>query len=324
MRFLDKLGLNATPLVLRLALGTVFVWAGSSKLLHSDAFPGERGARLAEMGIIAKPAGSGPVTPIVPESTPDPEPKPVPDEPEIEEPAKAPVEEPVKEPKPETPVADPNLPDPAPNTTRESGATPESEPIAEARSMMVILPARAQAATKQTESEADKPPRLKRLYGLVLVLDRASKPNQQGYILWPKFLSTPAWMERMAWAAALTEFIGGLLILLGLLTRPAALGIFGTMLTAMWLTQIGPSIGATGSFLGFLPNPEMSDPTKWNSTTSGWLMILWQFTLACVALGLTLSGAGKVSMDALIFRRGEDDRPKKIDRPVDTTTKRPV
>lgn len=309
MRFRHKLGLNATPFVLRIALGTVFIWAGSSKLLNSDPFPGELGARLAEMGIIPKPATAGVVTPIVPESTP---------EPQVDEPAKPPVQEPAKA--PETPAdrpdVDPNLPDPAPGEQ----AKPEL-------SMVVVLAAAkapAPSAPVGAASEADKPVKLKRLYGLVLLMDKSSKPNAQGYILWPKFLSTPVWMERMAWAAALTEFIGGILILLGLLTRPAALGILCTMLTAMWLTQIGPSIGAAGSFLGFLPDPAMGDPTKWNSTSSGWLVLLWQFTLACVSLGLVMSGAGRLSMDSLIFRSGDEEPPKKFERPVEQPPKRPV
>lgn len=307
MRFRDKLGLNATPLVLRLALGTVFIWAGSSKLLHSDPFPGARGERLVEMGIIPKAAPAGSVTPIVPETPAAPDPKP-------EKPSAPPAETPAKAPPDETdpPGVKPNLPDPAPEE-----AKPES-------SMVVVL-ARAQAPAKTAATaEVDKTPKLKRLYGLVLLMDRASKPNPQGYILWPKFLSTPSWMERMAWAAALTEFIGGVLILLGLLTRFAAFGLLSTMLTAMWLTQIGPSIGAAGSFLGFLPNPEMADPTKWNSTESGLMVVLWQFTLACVSLGLMLSGAGRLSMDSLIFRRGDDEPPKKFERPVEQPPKRPV
>jgi uncharacterized membrane protein YphA (DoxX/SURF4 family) len=155
-------------------------------------------------------------------------------------------------------------------------------------------------------------------------MDTASRPNAQGYILWPSFLSTPAWMERMAWTAALTQFIGGILVLLGLLTRPAALGILCTLVTALWLTQIGPSIGAAGSFMGFLPDPAMADPTAWNSSNSGWLMMLWEFTLGCVALGLVLSGPGRVSMDSLIFRRGDEDAPKKFERPVEQPPKRPV
>ncbi len=40
-----------------------------------------------------------------------------------------------------------------------------------------------------------------------------------------------------AWAAALSEFAGGILIVLGLLTRVAALFIFFTMLVAVFITH---------------------------------------------------------------------------------------
>ena len=40
--------------------------------------------------------------------------------------------------------------------------------------------------------------------------------------------------EFFAWAAALSEFVGGLLLVLGLLTRPAAFFIMSTMLVAVF------------------------------------------------------------------------------------------
>ena len=43
--------------------------------------------------------------------------------------------------------------------------------------------------------------------------------------------------EMMAWAAALSEFAGGILVVLGLFTRPAALAIFVTMTVAAFVTH---------------------------------------------------------------------------------------
>lgn len=42
-----------------------------------------------------------------------------------------------------------------------------------------------------------------------------------------------------AWIAVLAEFIGGLLLVIGLLTRPAALAVLGTMLIAVFIRYSG-------------------------------------------------------------------------------------
>ena len=54
-----------------------------------------------------------------------------------------------------------------------------------------------------------------------------------------------------AWAAALSEFLGGLLLALGLLTRPAALFVALTMATAFFLSH-GGSFGEGEKALLFL------------------------------------------------------------------------
>lgn len=43
--------------------------------------------------------------------------------------------------------------------------------------------------------------------------------------------------EVFAWAAALSELVGGLFLVLGLFTRPAALFIFGTMFVAAFIAH---------------------------------------------------------------------------------------
>ena len=47
----------------------------------------------------------------------------------------------------------------------------------------------------------------------------------------------------MAWAAALSEFLGGLMLAAGLLTRPAALAIIGTMGVAAFVAHAGDPFG---------------------------------------------------------------------------------
>lgn len=78
-----------------------------------------------------------------------------------------------------------------------------------------------------------------------------------------------------AWAAALSEFAGGLLIALGLLTRPAAVMLAATMAVAR--------IGAHGS-----------DPFG-----DGELALVYFL----IAVAIAFIGAGRFSLDRILWRR---------------------
>ena len=79
-----------------------------------------------------------------------------------------------------------------------------------------------------------------------------------------------------AWAAALSEFLGGLLIAVGLLTRPASAFVAFTMAVAFFVTHGGALTGEG--------NGEQA------------------FIYLVAALALAVAGAGKLSVDALISR----------------------
>jgi len=83
-----------------------------------------------------------------------------------------------------------------------------------------------------------------------------------------------AWPEGFAWIAALSEFAGGLLIALGLLTRPAALLLAITMYVA--------------AFMKHAEDPFSSQEKA--------------MLYGVIALFLLLRGAGRYSVDALIQR----------------------
>jgi len=75
-----------------------------------------------------------------------------------------------------------------------------------------------------------------------------------------------------AWLAGISEFVGGLLVAVGLLTRPAALAVLGTMFVAAFISHAGDPFGERE------------------------LALLFMFA----ALFLTMAGGGRYSADALI------------------------
>ena len=77
-----------------------------------------------------------------------------------------------------------------------------------------------------------------------------------------------------AWAAALSEFVGGLLIAVGLATRPAALFVAGTMAVAAFVAHAGDPFGDREMALVYLTG----------------------------ALALVATGGGRYALDRLVDR----------------------
>lgn len=59
----ERIGLNFPPVLLRLMLATIFIWAGLGKIMSHTEYAGERAAALANMGAISPaPAGGTAIT----------------------------------------------------------------------------------------------------------------------------------------------------------------------------------------------------------------------------------------------------------------------
>ncbi len=141
--------------------------------------------------------------------------------------------------------------------------------------------------------------KLRRVYGLALLIDHAAHPgfNDDGVEpmpLWPAEAATGKWPVWIALAAGITELLAGVVLLAGFFTRFAALSLVGVMVAAIWLTQIGPAIQGQDALLGFLPNNDLYD-------TGAWMPLLWQVSLLGSSLATMLLGAGAMSLDAIIF-----------------------
>lgn len=267
------LGLNVTPLLLRVVLAVTFIWAGSAKLFYPMQVQEQAAATLANIGALDPgfpPTGSP--EDIAPETTPDEAPQ-TPTPPTEDAPAEA---------------------DPAPQ--------PEEASEPEANAGPRAVPAQ-NTPSLYTADQFPDPIETSRAKGLVLLMHGASQPNDAGRAIWPTFLAETPVVIMLAWAAGITELLGGVLILLGFLSRFWALSLFGTMVVACWLTQVGPATISGNAFLGFLPQPMLADP-NW---TKIWNTLLWQLALMGASLAIFIGGPGKISLDGLLFGKKKAD-----------------
>jgi len=267
MRFRDSLAINVSPILLRLVLGVTFLWAGYGKVFTMATFTPEQIVMLDAMS--AGDAGMG--------------------------------EQPLEVIEPGAPEAEPFTPDaPLPEP---DGADVDGDPSA-------LAPASFRVIMVQDNVDGDTPApsvnERRKVNFLALMIRSATVSDERGVSLLPNFFGQGEWPMRLAWIAALTELIGGFFVLLGFLTRISALGLAFTMLTALWMTAIGPVVlfDAPSSFF-FLPALDDFAIDAWR----GWL---WQLALLGAALSVTLSGAGALSADRMLIgrRASKKARPK--------------
>jgi len=292
MSFSDRVAINVPPIFLRLALAITFFWAGAGKLLETASFQGEDAARLANMGVLPQVENATP-TEIIPESLPEP-----------------------------SASADPNafgepfafvrtqdtetVTDAATNVATEAGSAIESA----AEDTIDAIESTIETTQTYTAADFPEPGNYRRVYGLALVVHKAAfpSPDAEGNVrqpFWPEWAGEGRWPVVLAWAAATTELLGALLLVIGFLTRFTGLALAGTMANAAWLTQIGPALQSGDTVLGFLPNYPTFD-------VAAWTPLLWQFALFCAGSALLFSGAGALSLDRT-GRRASDDEDAEED-----------
>jgi uncharacterized membrane protein YphA (DoxX/SURF4 family) len=314
-----SLALNVAPLALRLALGATFIWAGVSKIAHTTVVDDPQDlAILVEWGQIEASSSVIPDTDPVPELDPaldpdpletDPDSNPlVPTDDESTNNADLPAVDdgPVLDDPPADTDPDPvqddqdQETDPATDNTQppadDAGTDDEDELVDEAQPEEDpgLMPV---SYVQQSDSHE-----VKRVLSLALMMHHAANPgvNDAGQPLmplWPSGLSNGSLPVVFAWVAAILELVCGAALLTGFFTRMASLPLIGTMLVAMWLTQIGPAIQMDNAMLGFLPQGvfDMNDAGYVYST------LLWQFALAAMGFAMLLIGPGCFSIDRLIF-----------------------
>lgn len=261
------------PFLLRLALGVTFIWAGMGKIAADIHVSGSKAARLANWGVLTPDTGGSNVPA---DSTTSPQGRPTPKE----------------------TGEGPHTPSTGLPQTRVASAGERHVPH-------VIRPA---AFAGDNYSAADFPTEVtaRRVYGIALMLHAAANPRQNDdgktpIPLWPAFAAQGKIPVYLAWAVALVELAGGGLLLVGLLTRLAAVGIAGTMLGAVWLSEIGPAIQNGTTILGFIPeHPGAYDVAL---APAGYVTLLWQLGLLAMALAVALLGPGGLSLDGAMGKK---------------------
>ena len=134
-----------------------------------------------------------------------------------------------------------------------------------------------------TETGTSEPVEARRVYGLAAMLSQKDVPYPLA----------------AAWITAITELVGGGLLLVGLFSRVWALGLAVTMGVAFSFTSC-PALAAAGPFDLALPD---------------YLKAVAQLALGVLAFTVFLTGPGAVALDRAIFRRR---RPRPVPPPPDS------
>ena len=121
-------------------------------------------------------------------------------------------------------------------------------------------------------------------HGAQKVFGAFGGPGMEGFAGWLASMNVPM-PTVSAWAAGLTEFLGGIALILGLGVRIVGLPLTVTMLVAAFMVH-GKAFSAQ--------NNGMEYP----------------LTLAFIAAGLALTGAGRISLDALIRGRPRNQKSR--------------
>lgn len=282
MRKRDSAGLAIAPVFLRLVLAVVFIWAGLGKFVGKIEVQGTDAAILANYGVLDNPhAPRSAPPPTDSDGTVDPI---------------APTEE---SPSPE----DSGNESDSPQASHREGSGWLAAESAPPTARLVAFQTDGTVPILATAADFPDPVEVRGYANLVLLLHNRIHPeidpedSSPRMRLWPDFDASTdydPWPRYAALAAALTELIAGILLLVGLLTRLSAFSIACVMLTAMWLTVIGPAIQSGDTRLGFLPNYELFGSGEW-------MLLLYQFSLLGHALALVFAGPGMLSIDRLLL-----------------------
>lgn len=325
------------PLLLRVVIGGTFLWAGLGKLIPEVEFRGQDAAIAANLGAPIKvppkpaapsnltlpppsqiPLGDQPAAPVSTPPAPTPPADPSTPSPQNSSDSRTPAR-PIGPARPAVdvdPAQAPGLPVSAiphvalnPPVAAGLSRAPARQPQPGQPTAPTTTPPAAAAAPppalppggKFTAADFPAAIKLPRVYQLAVVLTKAAYP-QKGNPVWPTQLSGNPWAVYAAYLVAVVEVLAGGAVLLGFFVKPASLVLASVILSAIWITQIGPAaMGVTPSVLGFLPSRTWYDPQLWTP-------LLWQTLIFVTCLALSMIGPGHLSADAALSAIGASEK----------------
>lgn len=279
----DRVALALPPLLLRLTLAVTFIWTGLAKVQDTMLVQGDDAAILANMGVLTPGAPGTPADPNAPLAPlPSADRGPATGEPGIDS---------VKPgdglliaaafqgspPHPDKAPPDVIPPQPSPLT-----GSPPPASVYSARDFPEPQPVRA-------------------MYGLALMLHKGGNPGvdadgTQKPPIWPPDLASGKRPVLFAYLVVIAELGGGIMLLLGLLTRLWAIVLCSVMLGALWLATIGPALQTSQTWSAFRSGHQIWDVHAWQTP-------LWNLALLAMAFSVFLTGAGAFALDNALFKR---------------------
>jgi len=312
MRSIDRFALSFSPILLRVAIGVTFLWAGAGKLFYKVELTDAQRAVITQLETGAATPSETVIddaTPAdVPADTTPVEPLPEPDASDL--PADTPAADPPSEEDDdgERPVLR-SLTDPSASAlgtgytltlaqdTTPAAPAPDATDDDEAGELITDTfgeaPADIDPGDTPAEFVGSNPQKERFLAHVALTIHDAAHP-EKGSPRLPGFIATHA--LKLAWAVAIIEFTGGICVLLGFLTRVWAFAITGVIAGAFWTTELGPAVmgGLDQTFLGFLP-------PLWPFDPGAGMHFFWTLGLTLSAFALVFLGAGGLSVDRFLF-----------------------
>lgn len=258
MAFRHVAGTAIVPLFSRIVLAAAFVTVGSNKIFEFSEFSGAEAQRLAEAGVEAEPVGAAPAESAAPEGD-----------------AEA--------------RADGAIVRPA-AFVQEAEARDAAERAADAMQDAgdAAQDAAGDAAEGSGDAAGDAAP------SAAAAIDPDATYTARSLHRITLLVHGEGWpaAKYLAWLAAITEFVGGAAVLLGLLTRFWATGLAIAMGVAFYLVSMG------------IYNVHTMSPFEFALEIPRYNTVVSQLSLFVLAFGLLLTGAGPVSIDRIIFGGG--------------------
>jgi len=285
MRTTNPLAVHVAPIFLRIALAITFAWSGLAKIQGHIDVQGEQAATLANLGVIVQTTQPPPGT---------------------QSPVNVPPEE------AETSALPSQTAPAIVFVQNQSG----DEDQAGQRTEEEVDPGAAgppPAAGVYRAEDFPDPIRVRRMHSVTLAVHNAAFPETKADgttppPYWPMWAADGSKPVMLAWLASLTELLAAVLLLIGFLSRLSGLAIAGVMVTAAWLTQIGPTVQEGNTVLGFLPGGR-----TWHAPAD-WSTLLWQLALFCMGLSMLFCGAGGLSIDRAVWSKSDRDEFEEEER----------